>query len=140
MKQIVPYLHPARGLYQLPVTTTNEITKAEATETTILLSIMWEITSLEFGQCVLRLTKKDSEQELLDQIATLLKDNVNFKIPVYLVRGEEDLLTPKESTKNYFDKIKAPEKKYFLLPKTAHEFNVPVLEAQYKIFKSIKTS
>jgi pimeloyl-ACP methyl ester carboxylesterase len=70
----------------------------------------------------------------------LLKDNVNFKIPVYLVQGEEDLLTPKESTKNYFEKINAPEKKYFLLPKTAHEFNVPVLEAQYKIFKSIKTS
>jgi pimeloyl-ACP methyl ester carboxylesterase len=70
----------------------------------------------------------------------LLRDDVNFKIRVYLIQGEEDLLTPKESTKNYFDKIKASEKKYILLPKTGHEFNVPVLEAQYKIFKGIKTS
>ena len=70
----------------------------------------------------------------------LLEDNVDFKIPVYLIQGEEDILTPKEATKNYFNKIKAPEKKYILLPKTGHEFNVPVLEAQYKIFKSIKTS
>jgi hypothetical protein len=41
-------------------------------------------------------------------------------------------------TKNYFNKIKAPEKKYFLLPKTAHGFNLSVLEALYKICKSVK--
>lgn len=69
----------------------------------------------------------------------LLKDNLDFKIPVYLIQGDEDLLTPKEKTKNYFDKIKAPEKKYYLVPKTAHGFNLAVLEIQYKIFKSIKT-
>lgn len=69
----------------------------------------------------------------------LLKDNIEFKIPVYLIQGEEDLLTPMAITKNYFNKIKAPAKEYFLLPKTAHGFNVLVLEAQYKIFKSIHT-
>jgi len=41
-------------------------------------------------------------------------------------------------TKNYFNKIKAPEKKYILLPKTAHGFNLSVLEALYKICKSVK--
>jgi pimeloyl-ACP methyl ester carboxylesterase len=70
----------------------------------------------------------------------IMKDNWNFKIPIYLIQGSEDLLTPKETTKNYFNKIKAPEKKYFLLPKTAHGFNLAVLETQYKIFKAIKTS
>lgn len=69
----------------------------------------------------------------------LMKDNFEFKIPVYLIQGNEDLLTPKEASKAYFDKIKAPEKKYYLLPKTAHGFNVSVLETQIKIFKSIKT-
>lgn len=67
-----------------------------------------------------------------------LEDNLEFEIPIYLIQGEEDLLTPKESTKNYFEKIKAPAKKYYLLPKTAHGFNLSVVEKQYEIFKSIK--
>ena len=69
----------------------------------------------------------------------LMKDNLEFKIPVYLIQGNEDLLTPKEASKAYFDKIKAPEKKYYLLPNAAHGFNESVLETQTKIFKSIKT-
>ena len=67
------------------------------------------------------------------------KNNFVFDIPIYMIQGEADLLTPKESTKAYFDKIKAPEKKYFLLPKTAHGFNLAVVKTQYEIFKSIKT-
>ncbi|MDP1879351.1 MAG: alpha/beta hydrolase [Parachlamydiaceae bacterium] len=69
----------------------------------------------------------------------LIQDNLDFKIPIYLIQGNEDILTPKDKTKKYFDKIKAPKKKYYLLPKTAHGFNLSVLETQYKIFKSIKT-
>jgi pimeloyl-ACP methyl ester carboxylesterase len=69
----------------------------------------------------------------------LMKDNLEFKIPVYLIQGNNDLLTPKEASKAYFEKIKAPEKKYYLLPNTAHGFNMSVLETQYKIFRSIKT-
>jgi pimeloyl-ACP methyl ester carboxylesterase len=68
----------------------------------------------------------------------LLQDNLDFKIPVYLIQGNEDLLTPKEKTNEYYNKIKAPKKKYYLLPKTAHGFNQSVLNTQYKIFKSIK--
>jgi len=69
----------------------------------------------------------------------LMKDNLDFKIPLYLIQGNEDILTPKEVSKKYFDEIKAPKKEYFLLPKAAHGFNLSVLETQYKIFKSIKT-
>jgi len=68
----------------------------------------------------------------------LMRDNLEFKVPVYFIQGREDILTPKESTKKYFDKLKAPGKKYVLLPETAHGFNKAVLEAQYKIFKTIK--
>jgi pimeloyl-ACP methyl ester carboxylesterase len=67
----------------------------------------------------------------------LLKDGWEFKLPVYLIQGEEDILTPKESTQAYFSKIRAPKKEYVLLPKTAHGFNQAVLDAQYKIFKSL---
>lgn len=70
----------------------------------------------------------------------LIKDNAEFKIPVYLIQGSEDLLTPREESEKYFNEMKAPSKKYYLLPKTAHGFNAAVLETQYKIFKSIKTA
>ena len=69
----------------------------------------------------------------------LMRDNLDFKIPVYLIQGNEDIMTPKEMSKKYFDQIKAPKKEYFLLPKAAHGFNQSVVDAQYKIFKSIKT-
>ncbi|HSC52657.1 MAG TPA: alpha/beta hydrolase [Phnomibacter sp.] len=67
-----------------------------------------------------------------------LANNLEFKIPVYFIQGEEDILTPKETTKMYFDQLTAPIKKYFLLPKTAHEFNQSVVDTQYEIFKAIK--
>ncbi len=67
-----------------------------------------------------------------------LINNLDFKVPVYLIQGEEDILTPKESTRLYFDRLKAPKKKYILLPKTAHGFNKSVVDAQYKVFRSIK--
>lgn len=63
----------------------------------------------------------------------LLKDGLDLKIPVYLIQGEEDILTPKEITKEYFDKIRSPKKKFILLPKTAHGFNESVVEMQFKI-------
>ena len=69
----------------------------------------------------------------------LLEDNLDFKIPVYIIQGDADLLTPKETTKKYFNRMKAPVKNYFLLPKAAHGFNLSVLETLYKICKSVKT-
>jgi pimeloyl-ACP methyl ester carboxylesterase len=68
----------------------------------------------------------------------LMINNTAFKIPVYFIQGAEDLLTPPEATKKYFDSLKAPAKRYYLLVKTAHGFNSSVLEAQYKIVKEIK--
>lgn len=67
-----------------------------------------------------------------------LKNNLIFKIPVYFIQGKLDILTPQESTKLYFNKLKASPKEYILLPATAHGFNQSVIDAQYKIFKSIK--
>jgi pimeloyl-ACP methyl ester carboxylesterase len=69
-----------------------------------------------------------------------LEHNREFKVPVYLIQGEWDILTPKESTREYFDQIKAPKKEYILLPHSAHGFNEAVVEAQYRICKSIKAS
>src|SRR5690606_6188193 len=62
-----------------------------------------------------------------------LKEGLEFKIPVYFIQGEADILTSKEFTKPYFDQLKAPEKELFLVPDAAHGFNESVVKAQYKI-------
>lgn len=64
-----------------------------------------------------------------------LEDGLDFKIPVYLIQGEEDVSTPKEITKAYFDKIKAPKKEFFLVPGAAHGHNQSIIDTQYKIVK-----
>jgi pimeloyl-ACP methyl ester carboxylesterase len=63
------------------------------------------------------------------------EDGFSFKIPVYIIQGEKDILAGKEMTKSYFDKIKAPEKEYFLLADAAHGFNESVVDKQYQILK-----
>ena len=68
----------------------------------------------------------------------LMEEHYTFKIPIFLIQGKADLLTPSAVTKKYFNKIKAPQKRYYLLPKTGHGFNEAVVETQYKIFKRIK--
>lgn len=64
-----------------------------------------------------------------------MQEGFEFKIPVFLIQGEEDILTPKEITKEYFDKIKAPVKEFFLLPGAAHGYNQSVVDTQYQIVK-----
>jgi pimeloyl-ACP methyl ester carboxylesterase len=68
----------------------------------------------------------------------LLKDNIKFKIPVYIIQGDEDLLTPKESTLKYFLAITAPQKVFYTIPQAAHGFNSAVLQKQFEVFRSIK--
>jgi pimeloyl-ACP methyl ester carboxylesterase len=64
-----------------------------------------------------------------------MKDGLQFKVPVYLVQGETDILTPKETSRKYFDKLTAPKKEYILVPGAAHGFNQAVVDALYKILK-----
>jgi len=78
--------------------------------------------------------KKFAIQPMMRTV-NFLKDGLHFKIPVYLIQGEEDILTGKEITRAYFNKISAPKKEYILVPKAAHGFNTTVVNIQYKIMK-----
>lgn len=69
---------------------------------------------------------------MMDDI-NFLKEGLEFKIPVYFIQGEADILTSKEFTKPYFDQLKAPKKELFLVPDAAHGFNESVINVQYKI-------
>jgi pimeloyl-ACP methyl ester carboxylesterase len=65
------------------------------------------------------------------------KYELEFKLPVIFLQGEEDILTSKEITKPYFDKIHAPKKTYILIPHAAHGFNQSVMDSQYKVMKQL---
>ena len=65
----------------------------------------------------------------------LLQDTFRFEIPVYLIQGEEDILTSKEVTAEYLEKIEAPEKELILVPKAAHGFTAAVVDTIYKVLK-----
>lgn len=67
----------------------------------------------------------------------LYKLGVDFKIPVFLIQGEQDLTTTPAVAKRYFDAISAPRKEFFLLPATGHDPNPPMIEAQYKILDTL---
>ncbi|MDJ1499601.1 alpha/beta hydrolase [Xanthocytophaga agilis] len=65
-----------------------------------------------------------------------MKNGLTFQLPVYIIQGEADILTPQELTKPYFDKLKAPHKEYFLVPGAAHGHNQSVIDTQYKVAKA----
>ena len=68
----------------------------------------------------------------------LPKLGTRFDIPVYLIQGTEDLVTTKEVTQVYFDSIAAPHKELILLERVGHDPNPAMLDAQYKVLKSIR--
>lgn len=45
---------------------------------------------------------------------------LTFMVPVYFIMGRYDLHTPYETSKVYFDKLKAPKKKFFTFERSAH--------------------
>jgi pimeloyl-ACP methyl ester carboxylesterase len=65
----------------------------------------------------------------------LYKLGTDFKLPVYLVQGVEDLLTTPEVTQRYYDAIRAPVKKLVLVPRAGHDPNLPMVEAQTRMLQ-----
>jgi len=68
------------------------------------------------------------------------KNALNFKLPIYYIQGEEDILTSKELNKPYFDQIQAPIKEYFLIPDAGHGQNQSVVDKQFEVVNKFKSS
>lgn len=60
-----------------------------------------------------------------------------FGVPFYMVQGQEDLLTMPAASRRYFDFIQAPRKEFILVPRAGHDPNQPMLDAQYKLLKTM---
>ena len=67
----------------------------------------------------------------------LYKLGPKFELPVYMVQGEQDLLTMPAPSRRYFDFIQAPRKEFVLVPRTGHDPNQPMIDAQYRFLKMI---
>jgi pimeloyl-ACP methyl ester carboxylesterase len=60
----------------------------------------------------------------------------SFRMPVYMVHGEQDLLAPKEIAQRYFDRISAPRKQLAIVPRAGHDPNLPLIDAQARMLAS----
>ncbi len=58
-----------------------------------------------------------------------------FRIPMYFVQGEEDLLTRPEITRAWFQTLQAPRKKLVMVPKAGHDPNFAMIEAHLRVLR-----
>jgi len=59
-----------------------------------------------------------------------------FEMPVFLLQGDEDLVTPPEISRAYFDSLTAPAKAFIRLPRTGHDPNRTMIDAQLEVLES----
>ncbi len=57
----------------------------------------------------------------------------HFDVPIFLLQGEDDYLTLPEISRHYFDSLRAPQKAFVMLPRTGHDPNPIMVDAQRKL-------
>lgn len=62
-----------------------------------------------------------------------------FAMPVYLLQGDEDLVTLPDISLAYFNEISAPAKTYIPLARTGHDPNRTMIEAQHQALMRVRT-
>ena len=68
----------------------------------------------------------------------LRKLGLSFAMPVYLLQGEADLVTPPEVSRAYFDDLTAPKKVFITLARTGHDPNQTMIDAQLAALKQLR--
>lgn len=68
----------------------------------------------------------------------LLALGKRFAMPVYLLQGEQDLVTPRDVNQIYFQRISAPKKEFILLPRTGHDPNRTMIDAQFAVLQRVR--
>lgn len=65
--------------------------------------------------------------------ADLTSLGAKFDVPIYVVDGAEDLVAPPDLTREWFDKLSCPAKKFVLVPKAGHGPNAAIIDAMYAV-------
>lgn len=63
----------------------------------------------------------------------LMNIGADFRIPIYLFQGENDILCPKEINKPYFDSFEQSNKSFNIVNNTGHGITPEIMERQYKL-------
>jgi pimeloyl-ACP methyl ester carboxylesterase len=63
----------------------------------------------------------------------LAAQGTDFAIPVFFIQGEQDLTAPPDLVKAYFDDLRAPEKKFYVVPDTGHNPSAAFLQQWHKV-------
>ena len=63
---------------------------------------------------------------------------MNFAMPVHILQGEEDLVTPAQVSRAYFDDLSAPRKSYESLARTGHDPNRIMIDAQHRALMQVR--
>jgi pimeloyl-ACP methyl ester carboxylesterase len=66
----------------------------------------------------------------------LYKLGTRFEIPVFLLQGDEDLVTPPDVSRAYFDSLIAPTKAFIRLSRTGHDPNRAMIDGQLQVLES----
>ncbi|HSI75511.1 MAG TPA: hypothetical protein VK957_06440 [Lunatimonas sp.] len=72
----------------------------------------------------------------MNSAINFMEDGLVFEIPIFLIQGKKDILTPAEISKTYFDKIDAPKKEFFIISGASHGFNQAVVDMHYAILQT----
>lgn len=63
-----------------------------------------------------------------------------FAMPVYMLQGEADLVTPPEVSRAYFDALTAPKKEFITMARTGHDPNVRMIDTQLEALKTVRAA
>lgn len=70
----------------------------------------------------------------------LRKLGTRFEMPVFMLQGEADLVTPPEVSRAYFDSLTAPKKTFIPMARTGHDPNVRMLDTQLEVLKTLRAA
>ncbi|HEY0953814.1 MAG TPA: alpha/beta hydrolase [Roseateles sp.] len=59
-----------------------------------------------------------------------------FEMPVFLLQGDEDLVTVPEVARTYFDRLVAPRKEFLRMARTGHDPNPTMLALQREVLRT----
>lgn len=63
---------------------------------------------------------------------------MRFAMPVILIQGVEDLVTPMTVSRAWFDELKAPDKRFVPVARTGHDPNAAMLKAQLDAIEGLR--
>jgi pimeloyl-ACP methyl ester carboxylesterase len=104
----------------------------------------WWVRSPEYDTAAMRESYQEGEDFSYLQFVGLAGDGMlsrvdlpalgsDFKVPVFMAQGAEDLVTVPEVAKRYFEGISAPEKHFVLVPRTGHDPNEALLKVLHEL-------